>query len=100
NPLDSDSEGIVTEITKSGRQALLVLNKIDLVKPPALLETTARLNAGSAFSETFMVSALTGDGLNRIKERLMAMMPASPFMFPPDDVSDMPNRLLAAEITR
>jgi len=100
-PLDADSAGIVANIAEKGRQALLVLNKIDLVKPPVLLELTARLNAdGSTFSETFMVSAVTGDGLNRIKERLIAMMPASPFMFPPDDVSDMPNRLLAAEITR
>jgi GTP-binding protein Era len=100
SPLDGDSAGIVAEIASSGRQALLILNKIDLVKPPVLLEMTAKLNEGSSFSETFMVSAVTGDGLGRIKERLVALMPASPLLFPPDEISDMPNRLLAAEITR
>jgi GTP-binding protein Era len=100
NPLDADSAAIVDEIVKTGRQAMLVLNKIDLVHPSELLEVTARLNAGKAFSETFMVSAVTGDGLDRIKERLVALMPGSPLLFSPDDVTDMPNRLLAAEITR
>jgi GTP-binding protein Era len=100
NPLDADAGPIVDEIEKSGRQAILVLNKIDLVHPSELLEIIARLNEGKAFSETFMVSALNGDGLNSMKERLVALMPASPLLFPPDDVSDMPNRLLAAEITR
>lgn len=99
-PLDTDSGAIVDEIAKGGRQALLVLNKIDLVHPSELLEITARLNAGTAFSETFMVSAMTGDGLDRIKARLASLMPVSPLLFPPDDVSDMPNRLLASEITR
>ena len=64
------------------------------------MELTARLNAGRAIAETFLVSAVTGDGLLPMKQRLAALMPASPFLFPPDDVSDMPNRLLASEVTR
>jgi GTP-binding protein Era len=99
-PLDADNTAIVADLAAGGRQALLVLNKIDLVKPPVLLEMTAKLNTGSTFSETFMVSAVTGDGLDRIKERLAGLMPASPLLFPPDDISDMPNRFLAAEVTR
>jgi len=100
NPLDTDSAGIVEQINTTGRQALLILNKIDLVKPPVLLEMTAKLNVGTTFSETYMVSAITGDGLNGLKARLIALMPESPLLFPPDEISDMPNRLLAAEITR
>jgi GTP-binding protein Era len=99
-PLGAASATIVDNIASSGRKALLVLNKIDLVKPPVLLEIVAKLNAGTAFSETFMISALTGDGLDRIKTRLADLMPPSPLLFPPDEVSDMPSRLLAAEITR
>jgi GTP-binding protein Era len=100
DPLDHDSAAILQEIGKSGRTPLLVLNKIDLIKPPVLLEVTARLNAAARFGETFMVSAATGDGLDRMRERLATLVPASPFLFPPDDVSDMPNRLMAAEVTR
>ena len=100
NPLDSDSARIVAEIAKGEREPILLLNKIDLVNLPILLELTARLNALAKFSETFMVSALTSDGLNLVKQRLAEIMPLSPFLFPPDEVSDMPNRLLAAEVTR
>jgi GTP-binding protein Era len=98
--LDPDSARIVAEIGKAGAKPLLVLNKIDLIKPPVLLELAARLNAVATFGETFMVSAVTGDGLDRMKQRLAEAMPASPWLFPPDEVSDMPNRLLAAEVTR
>jgi GTP-binding protein Era len=100
DPLDADSAQILEQIGKSGVKPLLVFNKIDLVKPQVLLELTARLNAVLSFQETFMVSAATGDGLEQMKVRLAALMPASPFLFPPDEVSDMPNRLLAAEVTR
>ena len=61
---------------------------------------TERLNNAFPFAEIFMVSALSGDGTDRVLEVLCAAMPASPWLFPEDDVSDMPQRLLAAEITR
>ena len=99
-PLDADSAGIIAQAAQSNTKPLLVLNKIDLVKTPMLLEITARLNAVAEFGETFMVSAATGDGLEQMKVHLAAAMPEGPWLFPPDDVSDMPTRMLAAEVTR
>jgi GTP-binding protein Era len=98
--LDADSERILGQLKDSGRKALLVLNKVDIADKGPLLDLTKRLNDSGLFTEIFMVSALTGDGLDRIKERIAASVPQGPWLFPEDDVSDMPARLLAAEITR
>ncbi len=98
--LTADNEQIVADVKKSERKAILVLNKVDVCEKANLLDLTARLNALDAFSEIFMVSALTGDGLEQMQEHLTALMPPGPWMFPEDDISDMPLRLLAAEITR
>jgi len=78
----------------------LVLNKIDLVARETLLELAARLNAALPFDETFMVSAATGDGLDRLIDRLAAMMPDGPWLYPEDQIAEAPIRSLAAEITR
>ncbi|MSO97338.1 MAG: GTPase Era [Rhodospirillaceae bacterium] len=98
--LDADSERILEQLKTSGRKALLVLNKVDIADKGKLLDLTKRLNESGNFSEIFMVSALTGDGLDRIKDYVAKAMPQGPWMFPADDISDMPGRLLAAEITR
>ncbi len=98
--LDDDTRAIVDSLKKNKLAAVLVLNKIDLVKPEKLLELSAQLNALHDFSETFMLSASTGEGVKEFENRIAAQMPESPFMFPADQVSDLPNRLLAAEITR
>lgn len=98
--VDDDTRAIVDSLKKNKLAAVLVLNKIDLVKPEKLLELSAQLNALHDFSETFMLSASTGDGVKEFENRIAAQMPESPFMFPADQVSDLPNRLLAAEITR
>lgn len=98
--VDDDTRAIVDSLKKNKLAAVLVLNKIDLVKPEKLLELSAQLNALHDFSETFMLSASTGEGVNEFENRIAAQMPESPFMFPADQVSDLPNRLLAAEITR
>lgn len=97
---DDDTRAIVDSLKKNKLAAVLVLNKIDLVKPEKLLELSAQLNALHDFSETFMLSASTGEGVREFENRIAAQMPESPFMFPADQVSDLPNRLLAAEITR
>lgn len=97
---DDDTRAIVDSLKKNKLAAVLVLNKIDLVKPEKLLELSAQLNALHDFSETFMLSASTGEGVKEFENRIAAQMPESPFMFPADQVSDLPNRLLAAEITR
>jgi len=88
--------------TLRGQRAakFLVLNKIDLVERPRLLALAERLNAALPFSETFMVSALAGDGLDRLKARLAAAMPKGPWLYPEDQIADAPLRALAAEITR
>lgn len=78
----------------------LVLNKVDLVAPPRLLPLASALGTLAAFEETFMVSAATGDGLDRLTERLAAAMPEGPHLYPEDDLTDLPDRLLAAEIVR
>ena len=78
----------------------LVINKVDLVDRPLLLALAERLNAALPFADTFMTSALTGDGLDRLKARLAAAMPMGPWLYPEDQIADAPLRALAAEITR
>lgn len=97
---DPDTDRIVAELKSSDRKVFLALNKIDEADKGKLLEIAARLNATGVFNEIFMVSALTGDGLDRVRDRLAALMPEGPWLFPDDEVTDMPSRLLAAEVTR
>jgi GTP-binding protein Era len=98
--LTEDTQSILSAVGQTGKPRLAVLNKIDLVERPKLLELTARLNAALAFEETFMVSATTGDGLTQLLDRLAAMIPAGPWLYPEDQIAEAPIRSLAAEITR
>ncbi len=99
--VDDDSQRIIDDLKATGRKGLLALNKVDVAADKQkLLALTGDLDATGVFSEVFMISALTGDGLERMRERLAGLVPPGPWMFPEDDVSDMPQRLLAAEITR
>jgi GTP-binding protein Era len=91
---------IADRLGTSGRRAWLVLNKIDLMAPAALLPLAATLNARAAFEQTFMVSATTGDGLDRLVAALAGAMPEGPHLYPDDDLTDLPDRLLAAELVR
>lgn len=79
---------------------LLVLNKVDVADKPRLLTHAERLNAVVPFSETFFVSAQTGDGLGELRQALAAAMPEGPWHYPEDQVSDASERALAAEVTR
>lgn len=97
---DTDVDTIVAGLQDSGRKAVLLLNKIDRIKREKLLEISARLNDSGVFTDTFMISALKGDGVKDFVETLAARLPEGPFMYPEDQVSDMPMRLMAAEITR
>jgi GTP-binding protein Era len=97
---EEDTDRIVADLKASNRKALLALNKVDLADKGKLLELAQRLNATGVFTEIFMVSALTGDGLERIREALAGLVPPGPWLFPEDEVTDMPSRLLAAEVTR
>jgi GTP-binding protein Era len=98
--LTEETQSILSAVSETGKPRLAVLNKIDLVERPKLLELTARLNAALAFEETFMVSATTGDGLPQLLDRLSAMIPAGPWLYPEDQITEAPIRSLAAEITR
>jgi GTPase len=80
--------------------ALLAINKIDLVKPPALLPLIARLNEGGLFQDTFLVSALEGDGCDDLLKALGPRLPEGPWLYPEDQLSDLSSRAMAAEITR
>lgn len=98
--IDDDTRSIIDSLLKNKLKAVLVLNKSDLVKPARLVELSARLNESGLFKETFMLSAATGEGVDVLENYLISQMPESPFMFPADQVSDLPDKLLAAEITR
>jgi GTPase len=82
------------------RRSWLVLNKIDLVPAPALLPLTASLTAIAPFERTFMLSATTGDGAEQLADVLAGAMSEGPHLYPDDDLTDLPDRLLAAEIVR
>ena len=97
---DEDTLKIIEKLSESGRPASLVLNKIDLAPPERLLSRAAEMAALYDFERIFMVSAETGNGIGDLKGWLAKRMPKSPYLFDPDDLSDMPMRLLAAEILR
>ncbi|HET6306908.1 MAG TPA: GTPase Era [Rhodopila sp.] len=98
--LRDDVREIAERLGASGRRCWLALNKIDLVPPEALLPLTAALAKLATFEETFMISAHTGDGLNRLADALANVVPPGPFLYPEDDLTDLPDRLLAAETVR
>jgi GTP-binding protein Era len=92
--------GIARQIAERGRRAWMVLNKTDLIAAHTLLPLTSQLNAVLPAEQTFMVSAATGDGLDRLLDALAQGVPAGPHLYPDDDLTDLPDRLLAAEIVR
>jgi GTP-binding protein Era len=98
--LDEDTQRILAGLEKSRRKAILVLNKIDLVKREALLALSQTLHGTGLFTDVFMVSAETGDGVADLPKALAPKLPAGPWLFPEDQLTDMPQRLLAAEVTR
>lgn len=97
---DRETEAILARLAESGRQAVLVLNKVDLVNPPQLLGLAERLNRTGVFTDIFMISALTGDGVGDLRRHFAKAMPPGPWLYPEDQISDMPDRLLAAELVR
>lgn len=91
---------IVNGLKAKNSPAVLVLNKIDTVKRETLLSLAEDLNAQGIFDEVFMVSALNGDGVDDLQAYLASKMQPGPWLFPEDQLSDLPQRLLAAEVTR
>jgi GTPase len=98
---DGEDETLILDgLRKRNLKAILVLNKIDLLDPPALLTLAKRYDATGLVSEIFMVSAETGDGCDTLKAKLIGRLPEGPYLYPEDEISDLPARLLAAEATR
>ena len=91
---------IARSLAERGRRTWLVLNKVDLVAPHQLLPLTAELSTILPAEQTFMVSAANGDGLDRLLDALAGGLPEGPHLYPDDDLTDLPDRLLAAEIVR
>ncbi len=99
--LDDEIGAMLDKIGAAGSRRLLVLNKVDHVKDKErLLALAAGLAARIAFDRVFMISALTGDGVGELKAYLAATVPEGPWLYPEDELSDLPVRLLAAEVTR
>jgi GTPase len=98
--VQDDDEAILRTLGDVRSAKVLVLNKVDLVDKPALLALVQRLNERMTFAATFMISALSGDGVADLKRWLAEHVPAGPWHYPEDQISDAPLRQLAAEITR
>ena len=98
--LDEENEAILDKLKGVGRPKMLVLNKIDTIETTALLALTQDINARLPFDETFMISALRGHGLPKLRQKLAGYMATGPWLYPEDQVSDAPLRSFAAEITR
>jgi GTPase len=98
---DDDETIAILERLKDVRQRkALILNKVDTIDKPKLMEIATRLNALCAFEATFMVAALTGYGVKDMAAWLAKQMQPGPWLYPEDQISDAPLRFLAAEITR
>ncbi|HET7716412.1 MAG TPA: GTPase Era [Bauldia sp.] len=98
--LDHEVRALLDRLAEIGHPKVLVLNKIDLVRRDSLLVLADEANKAVSFERTFMVSAATGDGADDFLAFLAQRVPAGPWLYPPDEVSDVPLRQLAAEITR
>ncbi len=98
--LDETTQNIIDTLVKQKRQTTLVINKIDLIAREKLLPLIQKIKDIPIFDETFLISAKTGENVKELLAYLAQRMPKGPFMFPKDNLSDLPNRLFAAEITR
>ncbi len=95
-----DTTGILDTLAQQNKTAVLILNKIDLVDKKSLFAMTEKFWQLGIFSDVFMVSATNGSGVPSLKKALASHMPTGEYMFDTDDISTIPDRLLAAEITR
>jgi GTP-binding protein Era len=98
--IDEEADAILTKLASVKHEKILVLNKIDLVQREKLLALAKAANDRLNFARTFMVAALSGDGVDDLRHTLAEMVPPGPFHYPEDQMSDAPMRHLAAEITR
>jgi GTP-binding protein Era len=98
--VDEDTRRILEGLKRQERRAVLALNKIDAIRRDKLLALAAAFEAEGLFERIFMISALTGDGVDDLRRYLAGLLPEGPWLYPEDQLSDLPLRLLAAEVTR
>lgn len=97
---DDNTAALIDGLKSRARKAILALNKIDRLHRERLLPMSQHFAGEGVFDEILMISALTGDGTNDLKRSLAGRMPKGPWLYPEDQLADLPERLLAAEITR
>lgn len=98
--IDKEAEAILTKVASVKHDKILVINKVDLVQREKLLALAQAANECMAFAKTFMIAAISGDGVDDLRHTLAETVPPGPFLYPEDQMSDAPMRQLAAEITR
>ena len=98
--IDADTRAIIEGLQKAGRKAICAINKVDAVPHEKLLAIAGELNTLFPFEQIFMISAETGDGVEDLMNEVVAHLPEGPHHFPDDQLTDLPVRLLAAEVTR
>jgi len=98
--LSDDDHAVIEQLEQQKAKPILVLNKTDSARHEVMLEIATAVNTRLDVQETFMVSALTGDGVEDLKNAVLARLPAGPWLYPDDQISDLPSRMLAAEATR
>ncbi|KAB2664720.1 GTPase Era [Brucella tritici] len=98
--LNENAEALLASMKDVRQKKVLVLNKVDRVDPPVLLDLARKANELVTFDQTFMISALNGSGCKDLAKYLAENVPNGPWYYPEDQISDMPIRQLAAEITR
>ena len=98
--IDKNTQSIIANLKNNKQRCILVINKIDLITKDKLLPLIASLNKADIFTETFLISAETGENVEELKKHLISKAPKGMWMYPDDQLTDLPNRLFAAEITR
>jgi GTP-binding protein Era len=98
--LNSDARLVIEGLRERGERAVMAINKLDLVRPPVLLPLIRKIDETGLFDRVFIVSALNGDGCDDLLNALAAALPEGPWLFPEDQLSDLSQRAMAAEITR
>ena len=98
--LDADTRLVLDGLRERGERAILAINKLDLVRPPTLLPLIRRFDETGLFDRVFIVSARDGDGCDDLLDALAERLPEGPWLFPEDQLSDLSQRAMAAELTR
>ncbi len=98
--IDDNSRRIIEGLKEAGRKAILAINKIDVIRRDSLLSLAQELNELGDFSDTLMISAQEGDGLADLKDAIVRHLPQGPWLYPQDQMTDITERMLAAEVTR